>query len=42
MFEDNVRLGNIKHEVLYSVAKAAFAGNLEKMRAQKEEESRML
>lgn len=34
MFEENARLGNIKHEVLYSVAKAAFAGNLEMMRDQ--------
>ncbi len=32
MLEDNARLGSIKHEVLYSVAKAAFKGNLEEMR----------
>ncbi len=34
MLDENARLGSIKHEVLYSVAKAAFHGNLEERREQ--------
>ena len=34
MLGENARLGSIKHEVLYSVAKAAFRGNLAEMRDQ--------
>lgn len=34
MLEENARLGSIKHEVLYSVAKAAFNGKLQERRDQ--------
>lgn len=34
MLEENARLGSIKHEVMYLVAKAAFAGNLDEARDQ--------